>query len=67
MEKMKKVEERIKCPWCDQEMSPVKSIYKGQSAKTMRVVKCSLCGSFISSRLDGIPDDIRHSELLKGA
>jgi transcription elongation factor Elf1 len=65
MEEKKLSKGKVKCPWCDREMLPLITNHKGQSGK-IKVVKCSICSSFISSRLEGIPDNIRHSELMKG-
>jgi hypothetical protein len=51
------MEEKIQCPWCSQEATPVKSLHKGQYGD-MRITRCNNCNCLLSVRLSGEPDDI---------
>lgn len=51
------MENKVLCPWCSQEMSPVKSGHKGSNGN-MRITRCGKCESILSVRLEGEPDDI---------
>ncbi len=59
------MEEKVLCPWCNQEMTPVKSIHKGQYGD-MRITRCASCNCLISVRLQGEPDEILMKMEKKG-
>ena len=55
--KEESVENKMKCPWCGEEMSPQKSEHRGPYGK-IRLTRCSQCQKLISGRLEGEPDAI---------
>ncbi len=51
------MENKVKCPWCHQEVSILESEHQGPYAK-MVLRRCSSCHKLISGRVVGEPDEI---------
>ena len=59
------MEEERECPWCEEIYFLKESWYQGPNGK-MKVMRCSKCEKLISVRLQGEPERIIKSELIKG-
>lgn len=59
------MEEKKRCPWCQEEVSIEESLHQGSNGK-MRLKRCSKCGKLVSARLEGEPDRILKKELITG-
>jgi len=59
------MENKVLCPWCNEEMTPVKNTEKGTYGN-LRITRCGSCKSILSVRLEGEPDNILKKLPKKG-
>ncbi len=48
---------KIKCPWCGNEGEAREGEFEGPYGK-IKEKRCGVCGNLISTRLEGIPEEI---------
>ena len=58
--------DKVKCPWCGEEVSLVEGIYHTSYDK-VRERRCSKCKNLISTRFEGTPEEIARKDIREKA